>query len=121
MTIHDMQVKAEEARVRAVGLLDRAQSQAAAEGRPLTDSEKATIQAAMNDAKNLKQRYTNAQADQSFNGALQQLTTGMLASSSHGGRPGSIGRQIIDCEVGRWLLNTKGSARPARGPRREAN
>lgn len=70
-----------------------------------------TLSAAIEKAMNLKQRLDSARSDSNMLAELDRLTVGMTSatSTSRGGRGGgSIGQQIINSELGQWLVANRG-------------
>ena len=110
MNLEQLQHQHTNAAREARGLLERSQSQAEREGRTLTSIERAAIEAAVNEANNLKRRLDAARTDQSLLTAIDQMTGGLTRSASpmdYGGRD-TLTRQIAQSQFGRFVAEHKG-------------
>lgn len=79
----------------------------ARDGRPdAWPSEVAEINAAIKKANDIKARIDSMQGSANFHAALGSITGGMTPGS--GGAERSLGQQIINSEMGQWLMKNKG-------------
>lgn len=65
-----------------------------------------TMQTALTKAVELKRRLDRAQGDANQMAEINRLTSAI--SAARGGRGASLGAQIINSELGQWLINNKG-------------
>ncbi len=93
------------ARDAARDLFSRIKRQSEQENRRLSESEKATMTAALDRVQALDRRVAAAGSDENLLAAIEQTTGGMMAGW-RGGR-NSMGDQFVNGEPGRWLRDTK--------------
>jgi hypothetical protein len=112
MTVSQLETPTAGAIASAKSMFNRFKTVADAEGRALTPTEMASVQSATDEAKRLKARLGERQSSSSFDAAFNDLTAGMTDSrgtvSSYRTRGGSIGQEIIDSEVGKYLIGQRG-------------
>jgi HK97 family phage major capsid protein len=110
MVPNTLRDEAREARQYAQQIGGRILGQAEAEHRPLTTSERTTIQTAIDRARQLENRAGASASEASFLTALDAKTGGAaMLDDTRGsaGRGTGIGASIVRSELGAWLQHTK--------------
>lgn len=106
MTTPQLEQRFQDVRSEAEAMLSRQGLQAEAEGRDRTPSERAAVEAKLNEARTLRQRLDRAQGDENMRAELDRLTGGAVPQGQ--GRRGlSIGAQFIASDTFKWLRDTK--------------
>ncbi len=108
MTISELQRQHDQLVSEATAQRNRFTASAEADGRALGPAEIASINQKIREANAAKARLDRARDDAGMSAAIEQLTGPMSAESGRGGSRSSIGQQIIDSEMGRFLLERKG-------------
>lgn len=112
MTISQLREQHNDAASQAIALRARLMGAASSEGRPLGPGETQAINAAVARANDLKAQLDRAQGDVTMAAAFDTMTHGMAtrpaSSSGRGGSGHSLSQQILNSEMGRWLLANKG-------------
>src|SRR5688572_13637583 len=121
MNLSEITKNFESTKTEARTLHSRLTAQAAAEGRPLTAAEMASIQSLIDETKAWKARLDRAQGDVNMLSAIDQITAGTKPANGNGHARGlSLGAQFVNSDVYRWLKDTAIHARACE-PRRWQN
>lgn len=100
MTTQELEKQFTDAQTRVNALISRASD-------PMSPTEKTFIQTAIDQANTIKDRLRQARGDASMTAEINRLTEGMTSTPSHV-RGRSLGQQIMQSEMGQWLLTNKG-------------